>query len=766
MTISLVNALPPRYEPVRILGAGGGGEVWQVRDRLTGEAIALKILNGHAGVHEAEALVREFVTLSGLDGLGLPRVLRFGRLTNSDQPYVLRALVPGVSLDQVLQNDPSRALEGLAQVADQLTVLHRVGVLHGDIKPANIICRDAGTATLVDFGLASHFAGKGAPHGLTPRYAAPELFAGRALTVRAEVYSLGVVLRDISERFRLDDFSLSVIDALASVVEKATHADPESRYPSTDEFVAALRLGAGMVQELRPGPTRLAWPIVGIDGVFARLLARTLALSAGESLSVQGVVGSGKSVLLRKLAWSLGVAGESLFYADSDVLGDASAFAAELSHAAETGVAFVLVDDAARLGESQRHDLEKLGRAGARLVVIGTWHGDRVTEPVTVPPLDRHVASDLLRRAIPSITAAALDKILDVSQCRPLALRQWVSRIAEGTLTNVDEVLQLEKDPSSLNLDALKPTLDLLRSTLDKGRFAQAVRLLDELAPEHRTTAAWAVASARLQLGLGEPRRALDALGAFTGGADADNSGNASEIWLCLARAYLGVGDYAAAVALSDRVKSDEPGLWAEALIQKGLAACYQGQFDLSRDVINKALIKAEQIGSKRVEALAHAALGFVAQRDNRLDDALESYKSAIRAGQDSADASVLANAELNLAGLMHMRGDVAGAIEHFEAAVDRGERAGRLATVRQALLNLANLDLFLGRLARAQSRLETLQAESSRLPPALEAQRLGLAAELESRSDHAAEAQRLFAECAKALPNPGARSRCCGSGT
>lgn len=88
-------------------------------------------------------------------------------------------------------------------------------------------------------------------------------------------------------------------------------------------------------------------------------------------------------------------------------------------------------------------------------------------------------------------------------------------------------------------------------------------------------------------------------------------------------------------------------------------------------------MIKAEQIGSKRVEALAHAALGFVAQRDNRLDDALESYKSAIRAGQDSADASVLANAELNLAGLMHMRGDVAGAIEHFEAAVDRGERAG-----------------------------------------------------------------------------------------
>jgi transcriptional regulator with GAF, ATPase, and Fis domain/serine/threonine protein kinase len=743
--------MPPRYEPVRILGAGGGGEVWEVRDRITGARLALKILNGHAGGQQAEALVREFVTLSALEGLGLPRVLRFGRLTDADQPYVLRELIPGQSLDQVIANAPVRALHALAQIADQLTILHRVGVLHGDIKPANVICRDAGPATLVDFGLASHFAGKASPHGLTPRYAAPELFAGQPLTVRAEVYALGLILCDISEQLGLDDVELSVIDDLAKVVVQATATEAHSRFPSADEFAAALRTAADLPEEVTPQQLRLAWPILGIDGLSAQLLARSLALTAGESLSIQGVTGSGKTVLLRKLAWSLGVAGESVFYVDSELQLSPLAFADELSHAAEIGVAFVLIDDATRLSESQRLELTRLVGCGARLVVVGTWNGNRPTGPLHVPPLDRPVASELLRRAVPSITDHALEKILDVSQCRPLALRQWVSRIAEGTLSNVDEVLQLQKDPSSVDSDTAKPSLSLLRSTLDKGQFKEAAGMLEKLSQQYGDSSEWAVASARLQLGLGEPGLALLALQPFVDMGTVEVAANASDIWLCWARASLGVGEYSAAVDAAIRVSDAEPLLRAEALIQQGLGECYLGRIDVSCDVITKALTKAELLGSRRVEALAQAALGFVAQRTNRLDDALDHYQSAIRAGQDCADLSALANAELNLAGLLKMRGDIVGAIEHFEAAVDRGQRAGRLATVRHALLNLANMDLFLGRLARAKSRLDALRADDAELQPAQEAQRLGLEAELESRLGHAVEAQTLFAQCSKA---------------
>jgi serine/threonine-protein kinase PknK len=744
-------ALPPRYEPLRILGAGGGGEVWEMRDSVTGEHCAFKLLSGHAGEHELEALIREFLTLSSLEGLSLPRVIRFGRLPQGDKPYVMRELIAGESLDKVVESSAARALESLAQIADQLTVLHRAGILHGDIKPANIICRDAGPATLVDFGLATHSSGQAQPHGLTPRYAAPELFAGGPLTARAEVFSLGLILREISGHLHLDDFAMSVIDALAEVVDQATSADPSDRHPSTDEFAAALRSAAHMPQELHATPLTLAWPIVGIDGVSAQLLARTLALGAGKTLSIQGVAGSGKSVLLRKLAWSLGVAGKPLAFIDAELRKDARALESELAQVARRRDVFILVDDAAQVGDREWQAIQQTTSAETRLVMVGMSPGSSPDSAFQIPPLERTVASELLRRAVPSIAEEALNKILDVSQCRPKALRQWVTRIADGTLTNVDDVMQMERTPPSIVLPMGPVSIESVQILLDKGRFKDAEPLLDKLTDRRGDELALAVARARLKLGLGEPKQALDLLETYVLGEDVKSTAQAPEIWLNWARACLGVGDYVGAVDASMRVPGDDESIAAEALIQRGLAECYLGKPDEAREAVTQALNKAEALGAKRVEAMAHASLGFLAQRDNRLDDAFTHYNHAIRAGQESADASLLANAELNLGGLLKMRGDIAGAIEHFEAAVDGGERSGRRATVRNALLNLANLDLFLGRLARARSRLEALSADRDSLQPAQDAQRLGLEAELALRSGQSSEAEQLFSESADA---------------
>ena len=191
-------ALPPRYEPIASLGKGSGGEVWAVRDRITGRTVALKALGENADEREVLALVREAVALSGVEGLGVPRVLRFGRLPGGSRSYLVRELVEGRSLAEriAMGTDTLACVSAIAQAADQLTRLHRALLLHGDVKPANIIVDDAGRATLVDLGLATAWReGGGKAEGLTPRYAAPELFQGSALTVRAEVYALGITIR-------------------------------------------------------------------------------------------------------------------------------------------------------------------------------------------------------------------------------------------------------------------------------------------------------------------------------------------------------------------------------------------------------------------------------------------------------------------------------------------------------------------------------------------------------------------------------------------
>ncbi len=216
--------LPNRYEPLAQLGKGGGGEVWAVRDRHSGRKYALKVLAEEASEREMSALVREAVALSGLEGLGVPRVVRFGRLPRSGRAFLVRELVEGQSLEEVMDLGESvRALSALARAADQLTVLHRAGLFHGDVKPANIVVELGGRTTFVDLGLAAPFRDGGSQaEGLTPRYAAPELLRGAPLTVRAEVYALGVTLGEIVTESAGSSLNSELLRELLAVAKRAT----------------------------------------------------------------------------------------------------------------------------------------------------------------------------------------------------------------------------------------------------------------------------------------------------------------------------------------------------------------------------------------------------------------------------------------------------------------------------------------------------------------------------------------------------------------
>jgi serine/threonine-protein kinase PknK len=741
---------PPRYEPIRSLGAGGGGEVWEVRDRLTNARLALKVLGGHAGQREADALVREVVALSGLEGLGLPRILGLGRLAKSDRLYVLRELVDGDSLDQRCASDPIGAMAALGEVACQLTVLHRAGLLHGDIKPANIILRTSGGTTLVDFGLAAPWKEGGVvPEGLTPRYAAPELMHGRPLTVRSEIFSLGFILGELLE-LASDRLDATKRAALRAIIERATDFDPSVRHPSADEFASELRLGLGLAAGSSGPPAAFVWPIRGIDATAAKLLGVVAQLAPSIGLRLQAPAGSGRTLLLRRLAFSLGIAGQPLVVLDEITAGVAEAAIAEIDATAQPSNCYYLVDDAERLSPEVSERLLELSERGARVV----WVGDRALaqtfEPFVVPPLDRDTVAELVRGAVPSVADELLERVIEVAEGRPGPLRLIVTRMAQAAVASTDDLDRL-LDESVERL----PTLPWERAMalLDRGRFRDAQRLLEEtsnLAGVHEFE--WRLIRARLALGLGETQNALTLLQECPDADRLDPKSRLGRAYVVnLARAQVGAGNYVEAARLAEQVADDATTEGIEGMLQAATAYRHLGRAHEASQWLDAARAGAERLGQPRVFAMLDVTTGLLAQREDRLEDALVAYQAALRSGQKSNDAGLLATAQLNLAGILKIRGDLAGAIEHFEAALDLGQRIGRSATVRNALLNLANLDLYLGRLARAHARIDELAMERAELPSRVEAQLRGVEADLHAQSGNVEDAVERYDACATA---------------
>jgi len=743
--------LPQRYEPVRRLGRGGGGEVWAVRDRATGRTYALKLLAEEAEEREMAALVREAVALSGLEGLGVPRVIRFGRLPGSGRPYLVREVVEGESLEALLSHRGSvqTALETLARAADQLTVLHRAGLLHGDVKPANVIVEPGGSVVFVDLGLAAPWREGGAfAEGLTPRYAAPELFEGKPITVRAEVFALGVILAEILEA---DGLALesSARAQLNVVAERAMARVPEERFPSVDELANEVRraLGAPAHDALAAAGTVL-WPVSGIDGVSSQLLEAAQALEPGKLLRLEGPPGSGRSALVRRLAWWLGMLGKSVAWVDDPT--STATVKAELSANTSLGDAIVLVDDADGLDEEAFAAVQGALENGARLVTVGgaRFEGARV---FPIPALSEPVCLELVRRAVPSLTAGLQKRLVQLADGRPGALRRLVRLIAsEAVASAADFDRVVGNAPLS---DVAVPELPLERALffLDRGRFIDASAALAGVSTrELESSVPLGIAKARLELGLGDER--LERLSLRPKVSDVERR----SIGTFRARARLGLGEYAEALTELLPLSQGNDAVAVEALTYHGLGQSLIGNHDEGRQEISTAIERARAEQLLRLEALAYASLGFVLQRADRLDEARDTYRAALTACERAGDAGTLATVQTSLAGLLKVRGDIAGAIELFEAAVDMGRRSGRRSTARHALLNLANTDLYLGRLSRAQSSLMTLREQSAQLPKVMLAQLLGNEADLLARQGQHAQASALFASCAEAYAELG----------
>jgi transcriptional regulator with GAF, ATPase, and Fis domain/predicted Ser/Thr protein kinase len=767
-----LSKFPARYEPVKRLGKGGGGEVWSARDRVTGCVMALKILREGADAAEMNALVREATLLSGIEGLGVPRVVHFGRLPGTDRAYMVRELVEGRSLAELIVDGAptERCLSAVVQSAELVTRLHRSLLLHGDIKPANIIVGSDGQATLVDLGLAAPWREGGTrPEGLTPRYAAPELFRGEALTPRAEVFALGATLGDVVSESRAS-LSGEVQEAVAAVVDRATAEAASQRYPSADEFAEALRRAAKLPAGDQASGGRV-WSIVGIEQASADLFDRVEALDAGAGLVLAGSRGSGRTTLLRRLAWSLGVHGSSVVIIDEEVR--------NLDHCLEVALStrradevVLLLDDADERPEEELERLDALRRDGAILVAATTPARQSTLPGATfalfeMPTVAGDIAADLVHRMIPSLGDKLVRYIVARAGGLPGLMRAIVERLEGAAVVSIEDLerhLGEVPVPSGVRIEPRE-----IQQLLERGLFDQAADYLKAYEQDESVTIG--LLRAKLATGRGNPRDALIELRRVESSL-ADEGDEKARWHLEKARALLRTGDYDDAethagfaltrlgASLLGEVASGNIGgggdremtsMVSEALAISGIAQSLSARHEQATRTLRRSVDVARGSGDPRGLAVALGSLAFALQRNDKLDEAQSANEEALGLAEKAGDAGHVATTRLNLAGIARMRGDVAGAIDHLEAAVDMGRRSGRQSTVRQALLNLANLDIYLGRLARAQGSIEALTNERDSLGAVQQAQLVALEAEASALAGDYESAQQKCSSCGDA---------------
>lgn len=217
--------LAGRYHLERELGRGGMGVVYRARDLLHEQfgascsSVAIKLLGETVSeCPDAHVLLySEFSLTRSLRHNGVVRAFSFEVDTTSQAAFFTMELMHGITLDRLLPECPTglpwRELQPMVlQLLDALVYIHQQNVLHGDIKPANVMVSEEGVR-LFDFGLghAQVPGAAGLPslnrdrfNAWTPAYVAPELLAGGALSTAADLYGVACVVYELAHGQRLD----------------------------------------------------------------------------------------------------------------------------------------------------------------------------------------------------------------------------------------------------------------------------------------------------------------------------------------------------------------------------------------------------------------------------------------------------------------------------------------------------------------------------------------------------------------------------------
>jgi eukaryotic-like serine/threonine-protein kinase len=274
-----------------LIGRGGMSVVYRAErnDDQFEQTVAIKFLSG-ASARSVERFVEERRALAALEHPNIARLMDGGLCDGV--PYLVMDYVVGVPIDQYCREHAldARGIAALmASVCDAVSYAHQVLRLHCDLKPANILVNRDGTVKLLDFGVSQLIDADGAAAqssglGYTPRYASPEQIARKPLSTVTDVYSLGVVFRELlgdpasrpamgRSRLKLQQFFLyREANAIAS---KAAQTLPQHRYQS----INGMRNDIARLLAHQPVSAFAGGPLYGLRKLIERQWPMAAALS-------------------------------------------------------------------------------------------------------------------------------------------------------------------------------------------------------------------------------------------------------------------------------------------------------------------------------------------------------------------------------------------------------------------------------------------------------------------------------------------------------
>jgi len=258
-----------RYEIIEELGKGGMGKVYRVLDKKINEELALKLIKPEiADIKTIERFGNELKMARKISHKNVCRMYHLSE--ESGTHYITMEYVSGETLKNMIrmtkQLSIGSAVNIAKQVSEGLAEAHRLGVIHRDLKPQNIMIDREGIARIMDFGIARSLKTEGTTAGGamigTPEYMSPEQTESKFVDQRSDIYSLGIILFEIltgrlpfegetpisiamkhkSERPpHPNKFNPQIPEDLSKIILKCLQKEKEKRYQSAEELLADLK---------------------------------------------------------------------------------------------------------------------------------------------------------------------------------------------------------------------------------------------------------------------------------------------------------------------------------------------------------------------------------------------------------------------------------------------------------------------------------------------------------------------------------------------